>query len=154
MIYIVLADLIVAFHVAYVAFVLVGQLLIVAGLILRWGWIRNVWFRSLHVLAIVVVAAESLFDIMCPLTVWEDDLRELAGQTVEQGTFIGRLLDDLLFHPDIPYNHWGFTVAYVGFAVLVLATFVLVPPRRRRRRSPVQEAEAPVHGSAALSPSA
>jgi hypothetical protein len=132
--YIILADLLVAFHLAYVAFVIVGQLLIVAGLILKWGWVRNVWFRSLHLLAIVIVAAESIFQIMCPLTVWEDDLRALGGQQVHEGTFIGRLLDNVLFFAEIPYDHWAFKACYIGFAVLVLATFVLAPPRRRLRR--------------------
>jgi hypothetical protein len=32
---------------------------------------------------------------------------------------------------DLP--SWVFTVAYVGFAVLVAGTLLLIPPRRRKR---------------------
>ena len=44
-------------HAAYVAFVVVGQLLIFAGWLARWQWIRNAWFRGIHVLTIFIVAA-------------------------------------------------------------------------------------------------
>jgi hypothetical protein len=132
MIYTILADLTVAFHLGYVGFVVAGQLLILVGVVLRWGWVRNLWFRLAHLLAIAVVAAESLLNIMCPLTDWEDNLRELAGQPVEEGTFIGRLLHNV-FRFDLPFDHWAFRASYIGFGVLVLATFLLAPPRFRRR---------------------
>jgi len=65
------ADAVVIVHVAYVAFVAVGLLAILLGLVCRWRWVRNFWFRSLHLLAILVVAAEAVCGITCPLTTWE-----------------------------------------------------------------------------------
>jgi hypothetical protein len=126
--YALLADLIVAVHVAYVGFVVLGELMILAGLAFRWRWVRNRWFRLAHLIAIVFVAAEAVFDIACPLTVWEDHLRQAAGQEVAAGTFVGRWLDALLFFNLPP---WVFTIAYVAFAALVLATLLLVPPHWR-----------------------
>ena len=55
-VYITLANLVVALHVGYVGFVVVGLLLIVLGLIFGWAWVRNPWFRGLHLLAITIVA--------------------------------------------------------------------------------------------------
>jgi hypothetical protein len=121
-----LADCVVAMHVAYVSFVLVGQIAILLGAALRWRWIRNRAFRLLHLVAIVVVASEAVLDITCPLTLWEGRLRRLAGQQAAEGTFIGRWLHDLLFFEFPP---WIFTTAYVSFALLVLATLIFVPPR-------------------------
>jgi hypothetical protein len=123
-----LADLIVAVHSAYVAFVVVGQLLILVGLLRRWRWVRNWWFRIAHLGAIVIVVLETVFNIPCPLTVWEQRLREMAGDEVSRGTFIGDLLHNLIFVSAPP---WAFTAAYVAFAAVVAATFVLGPPRRR-----------------------
>jgi hypothetical protein len=138
-----LADLVTGIHLGYVAFVVVGQLLIVLGLIFRWQWVRNLWFRCLHLLAIAIVAAETLIGMNCPLTDWEDELRALAHQPVEQASFIGRLMHDV-FRVDLPYDHWALRFSYIGFAVLVLATFVLVPPRRKRTAgTPVDVAPAP-----------
>jgi len=126
--YALLADVVVAVHVAYVAFVIVGQLVILAGIALRWPWVRNLWFRLAHVAAIVIVALEAVFGVECPLTVWERNLRAWAGQGVVEGTFIGRFLHNLLFYRAEP---WIFTACYVAFALLVVATLVLVPPRWR-----------------------
>ena len=53
---------------------------------------------------IATVVEESVLGVSCPLTDWEDMLREKAGETVQQGTFIGRILHKLLFwevSPDI-----------------------------------------------------
>lgn len=129
MIYSFLADLVVAFHLGYVGFVIFGQLAILVGLACRWGWVRNFWFRLLHLAAIAVVALESIWDITCPLTDLEGYLREQAGEHVEAGSFIGRLLDSLLF---FSWPDWVFTVVYIGFALLVLATFILAPPRWKK----------------------
>jgi hypothetical protein len=124
-----LADLLVAVHVGYVAYVVVGQLLIWLGLARGWAWVRNPWFRWTHLLAIAVVATEAVFGWDCPLTVWEEQLRAAAGQPVSGESFVGRLLRGLIF---LRLPSWAFTALHVGFAVLVLGTFVLAPPRHRR----------------------
>ncbi|HEX4592228.1 MAG TPA: DUF2784 domain-containing protein [Gemmataceae bacterium] len=141
MAYRLLADLIVTIHSAYVAFVVVGQVLILVGWWRGWRWVRNFWFRVMHLIAIGIVALEAIFDVACPLTTWEQRLREMAGDQVSRGTFIGDLLDKLIFIDAPP---WAFTVAYVAFALLVAATFYFAPPRRRARRG---STAAPASGS-------
>jgi hypothetical protein len=121
-----LADLVVALHVAYVSFVVLGQLAILVGILARWRWVRNFWFRAAHLLAITIVAAEALLDITCPLTAWEDRLRLLAGQQGNRGDFLGHFLHEMIFFDCPP---WVFTAVYVAFALLVLATFAFAPPR-------------------------
>jgi multisubunit Na+/H+ antiporter MnhB subunit len=124
------ADLIVVLHGAYVAFVVVGLVLILIGKGFGWRWVRNPWFRVAHLLAILIVAGEALFNIPCPLTVWETSLREQAGQTASEGTFIGSLVHNLLF---IDAPEWAFTTAYVLFAAVVAATFWWVPPKKKMK---------------------
>lgn len=131
--YALLADALVVVHFAYMAFVVAGQALILAGIVRRWDWIRNVWFRAAHLAAIGFVALEAVFGVLCPLTRWEYELRLKAGRGAEEGTFVGRLVHNLLFY-DLP--PWVFTAAYVGFALLVLTTFLIAPPRRSARRAP------------------
>ncbi len=121
-----LADAIVVFHFAYVAFVVLGMLVILVGLALRWRLARNFWFRIVHFLMIAVVAAEALIRVYCPLTVWEAKLREAAGEPVESGTFIGRWVHRLMFF-EAP--EWVFTMCYCGFGLLVVLTLLLAPPR-------------------------
>ncbi len=127
----VLADAIVAVHFAYVAVVVGGMAAILLGIVRRWSWVRNFWFRTVHLLMIAVVAFESLLGITCPLTDWEDSLREASGSPIEHGSFIGRWAHDLLFI-DVP--PWTMTVCYVAFGLAVLSVFLLAPPRWPRRR--------------------
>jgi len=124
----ILADLIVALHVVYVSFIVVGQLAILIGLVLRWRWVRNPWFRLSHLLAIVLVPLEAVFGIDCPLTVWEANLRQLAGQEFSGESFMGRLLHWVIFYQAAP---WTLNTLHIGFAVLVLVTLLLAPPRWR-----------------------
>jgi hypothetical protein len=129
MAYAILADVVVAVHIAYVSFVLFGELAILLGIVFKWEWVRNPWFRWLHLAAIGIVAVEAILGITCPLTDLEDLFREWAGQQPSGMSFIGRILDDLLFY-DAPTG--VLTASYIGFALLVLGTFWLAPPRRRR----------------------
>ncbi len=123
------ADLIVVVHAAFVVFVVLGLLLILLGIAFRWGWVRNAWFRSLHLAAIGFVVLEALVGMTCPLTDWEKRLRELAGEATYPGDFIGHWAHELIFYDAEP---WVFTVGYIAFGLAVLAAFVLAPPRWRR----------------------
>ena len=123
-----LSDAVVAIHVAYVSYVVLGQLLIWLGLMLRWRWVRNPWFRWTHLVMIVLVGVEAILNIECPLTSLESRFRELAGQTVSGESFVGRLLHNLIF---VDWPPWVIDSSHVVFALVVLATFVLAPPRRR-----------------------
>lgn len=120
------ADAIVVLHMAYVLFVIFGFLLTIAGCALRWRWIRNPWFRGIHLAMILIVVAEAWVGMTCPLTTWEHQLRELAGGQVYQGDFIANLVHDWLFFDAPP---WVFTAIYSLFGLGVLLTFILAPPR-------------------------
>ena len=129
--YLVLADLTLIVHVAFVAFVIVALVLIWIGRFRRWAFVRNFWFRLAHLAAIGIVAAESLAGFVCPLTTWENQLRLLAGgEERYQGSFIQHWLHPLMF---FELSETAFTVIYVSFFALVALSLWLVPPFRPRR---------------------
>ena len=43
-----LADLLMLAHACFSVFLVLGLILILAGMILGWRWTRNPWFRSVH----------------------------------------------------------------------------------------------------------
>jgi hypothetical protein len=128
--YIVLADLVVAAHVGYVSFVVLGQIAILLGWAFNWSWVRNRWFRGAHLLAMSIVAFETIIELRCPLTSLENYLRELGGQQGEDVDFVGKMLQSLIFI-ELPDTHWFFKVLYFGFLALVLLSLLLLPPRWR-----------------------
>ncbi len=122
------ADFIAGIHLAIVLYVIVGQLLVVVGGFLKWGWVRNLWFRLSHFLVILIVVLEAGFGVMCPFTTWEYDLRERAGQEGQDGSFIGNLLHDILF-VEVPQA--TLNIVYVIFGLVVFVSLFVVPPRLR-----------------------
>lgn len=129
LVYRLLADAVVLVHFAYVTFVLLGLAAVLAGGLFQWNWVRNRTFRVLHLLMIGVVVLEAWAGITCPLTSWENSLRQMAGQSTHRGAFIADLVHDLMFFEAEP---WVFTLCYTLFGAAVLGTLFLVPPRWRR----------------------
>jgi hypothetical protein len=130
--YALFADLIVVIHLFYVMFAVGGELFILLGAILKWKGITNVLFRVSHLVAVGLVAVEAATGINCPLTVWEYDLRQLTGQMVEKNlSFIARLVRLIIFYN---FPAWVFTGMHIAFGLLVIFTYVLIPPKLHRKK--------------------
>lgn len=120
------ADAVVVFHSAYVAFVVLGLVLTLIGGLRRWHWVRNAWFRGVHLAMILVVVVEAWWGVTCPLTTLENSLRRRAGQSSYRGDFVAKWVHDILFFDAPP---WVFTAVYTLFGLGVLWTFLAFPPR-------------------------
>ena len=123
------ADVVVIVHLAFVAFVVLGQVAILLGIVRGWDWVRGQTFRLLHLLAIGLVVVQAVLGTTCPLTVWEKQLRTLGGQATYTGDFLARWAHDLLFFDAPP---WVFTLIYCLFGLVVLVTYLIAPPVRAR----------------------
>ncbi len=120
-----LADTVLIIHFLYVLFVVGSLPLIWIGAWLKLGFVRNVWFRFLHLAAILFVVAESLIGVTCPLTVWENMLRQVENDNSFMQVWVHRMMY-------FSFPEWVFTVTYILFAMLVAITFKLVPPNARK----------------------
>ena len=125
--YRVLADLVVGVHALFVAFVVVGGLLV-----LRWSWVA-----ALHVPAAVWGALIEFQGWICPLTPLENALRAAAGQAGYRGGFIEHYLLPVLYPAGLTRSVQlvlGALVIVVN--VVVYAVVVWRLARRRRSLSP------------------
>lgn len=120
------ADAILIVHFLFVLFVAGGLPAIWIGAALGWKWVRNFAFRVTHLAAICFVSIETLVGIACPLTVLEDWLRPAGPRT---GGFMQYWVGRLLYHN---FPDWAFAAAYFFFALLTVATFLLIKPLKRR----------------------
>ncbi|MDE0156726.1 MAG: DUF2784 domain-containing protein [Gammaproteobacteria bacterium] len=128
------ADGLLIIHALFIAFVVFGLIFIIAGLVRGWRWIRNPWFRFIHLGAIGVVVIQAWLNIICPLTIWENSLRDKAGEATYAGSFIQHWLHKLIFYQA---EAWVFTLCYTVFGALVVLAWYLAPPSSfpRRRES-------------------
>lgn len=125
--YSILADAVLMLHFAYVAFVVVGLLVIWTGYFLRWSFVRNGWFRLAHLGCMGVVVVESVFHVTCPLTTWEQQLRMLAGDGQHyQTSFLQHWVHQVLFYRA---SDEVFLVIYVVFFAALLLSLWIVRPR-------------------------
>jgi hypothetical protein len=126
----VLANLVLALHLAVVAFVVLGLVFVVLGNVRwRWRWVNNPWLRGAHLAAIAFIVLETCFGVVCPLTTLEMALRAKAQAPVYGGDFVAHWLQRLLYYDAPP---WVFLLGYVLFALMVAAAWWYFPPRRSR----------------------
>ena len=121
MIWRVLADGLVIFHLAFVGFVIFGGFL-------AWKW-RHALFAHIPALAwgIWVEVSGQIF----PLTALEDHLRHLAGQAGYRGGFIRHYLLPILYPPGLTRpNQWA--LAAVLLAINAIAYGYLWVHRKHR----------------------
>jgi len=119
------ADVILLLHAGFIVFVVVGLLLVLIGGALRWRWVRQRWFRLIHLAAIGLVVVQAWLGVECPLTTWENYLRRQAGQSVYELGFIADRVQRVILYEAPP---WVFVASYSAFGVLVLASLWLVRP--------------------------
>jgi len=142
-----LADALVILHWGVVVFVVGGQLVFIGGAIdwrlfgttehtpgLRGTIVRatrNPWIRLTHLATLAWIVANTWLGKLCFLTVWEYALRDLAGEARGEASFIERWLAEALY-VEAPW--WVFITVYTAFFALVVATFIVAPPRWSRAR--------------------
>ena len=93
-----------------------------------WAWVRCFYLRLIHVLLMVFVTGQAWLGRLCPLTLWEQDLRRIAGEASYEESFIAHGLSRLLYW-EAPW--WVFVATYTGFAMLVLLAWRWVAPQRK-----------------------
>lgn len=91
------ADLLVVLHFAFIVFVVLGGLL-------AFKWRRMVF---LHLSAVIWAVLLELNSWTCPLTPWEQQLRQMAGESGYAGSFIAHYLMPVLYPAglDEPTQH-------------------------------------------------
>ncbi len=133
-----LADAVVVFHFAFVAFVMAGALLV-----LRWR--RVMW---LHLPAVAWGIYIELSHGICPLTPLENRLRSLGGEAGYQGGFVDHYIMPVLYPEGLTE---GMQVALACLIILINFTcygLMFYLYRKSRRTQPLQVAT----GESAKSP--
>jgi len=100
------ADLLVALHLVFILFVILGGLLV-----LRWRWVA--W---LHVPAVAWGALIEFRSWVCPLTPLENHLRELAGEAGYTHGFIEQYIAPIVY----PMGLTSHIQIYLGAGVIVI----------------------------------
>ena len=115
-----LAGLVVALHLAFVAFAALGALLAIR-------WPRAVW---VHIPCAAWAVFIEFSGRICPLTPLENDLRSKAGLDPYSGDFVARYVFPLLYPEGLTRR----AQIVIGLAVLAINIAIYAYLLRRRRR--------------------
>jgi hypothetical protein len=125
----ILANTVAALHVMYFLFVMGGFCWLLARYAKGSRWLRSPWLRVMHFAAVLVVPAEDVFGLRCPLNVAESSLRESARTANAAATSgVSSVLDVLLRHT-IP--GWFLDGMYWVLGCVLLVLLFVLPPRWR-----------------------
>lgn len=116
-----LADATVAFHLAFIVFVVLGGLLVLRRPRVAW----------LHVPAAAWVVYLELTGAICPLTPLENAFRERAGEQGYAGGFIDHYLMPIIYPAGLTPHIQA--ILGIGVLVLNLAVYALAVRRARAR---------------------
>ena len=117
------AVLVLAVHLAVIAFNLFGLVAIPLGAWRGWAFVRVRWWRALHLASLAVVALQAMLGRACFLTIWQGDL----SSTAHVQPMIAGWMNQLIYWP-LPL--WVFAAAYVVVFVYVIALWIWVRPGR------------------------
>lgn len=117
-----LAEAVLALHLAIIGFNVFGLIAIPIGAWRGWKLVRAPLWRLLHLVTFAIVALQAVAGRACFLTDWED---ALSGAPSTQ-PLIMRWVNQVIFWP-LPM--WVFDALYLALFVYVLALLWLVPLR-------------------------
>lgn len=121
------AELVLALHLAVIAFNVFGLVAPPLGAWRGWRFVRRRGWRALHVASMAAVAVQAAAGRACFLTDWQAGL---SGDGGAAAPLIVTAVNAMVYWP-VPL--WAFTAAYVVLLVYVLALWRLVPPEPGRR---------------------
>jgi len=110
LIYSILADLLVVVHLAFIIFVVLG-----AVLVITWRWVIY-----LHIPAVIWAALVEFEEWICPLTPWENQLRQAGGEAGYTGGFIEHYIIPVMY----PENLTQEIQIILGVFVIVINVFL------------------------------
>lgn len=119
-----LADLILATHVAVILFNVFGLVAVPLGAVCGWRFVRIGWWRILHVVLLAAVAVQAIAGRACILTLWQAALA--GGSAAHPEPLIMRWVDRLIYWR-LPI--WVFAALYLAIFGWALALLWLVPVR-------------------------
>jgi len=118
----ILAEAILAAHLAIILFNLFGLIVVPLGAICGWRFVRVRWWRLLHLVSLAAVAAQAVFGHACFLTIWQ---ASLTGATGLPTPLIMGWVNRVIYWP-LPL--WVFAAFYLLVFGYALALLWLVPP--------------------------
>ncbi len=69
------SEIVLLFHFSIFLFIILSFILIPLGYHKKWKWVKNKYYRLIHLILMGIIFIETILGFMCPLTILENFLR-------------------------------------------------------------------------------
>ena len=122
---IIFSEIVLLFHFCVFLFVILSFFLIPLGYYQKWDWVKNKYYRLIHLILMVIIFIETILGFMCPLTLLENFLRN----NIEINNKITQIIHQIMYW-DLPT--YQFIILYLlSLLYLIFLWFFFKPDLKK-----------------------
>ena len=115
------SEIILLLHLLIFLFITFSFILIPIGYFQKWEWVKNKYYRSIHLILMGIVSIETILGFMCPLTILENYFRD----DIKVDNKLTEIAHQILYW-DLP--NYQFIILYIlSFSYLIFLWFFFKP---------------------------
>ena len=118
---IIFSEIVLLFHFCIFLFMILSFFLIPIGYYQKWKWVKNKYYRSMHIILMGIISIETILGFMCPFTILENYLRD----DIKVDNKFTEIVHQILYW-DLP--NYQFIILYLfSFSYLIFLWFFFKP---------------------------
>ena len=115
------SEIVLLFHFCIFLFIILSFFLIPFGYYQKWEWVKNKYYRLIHLVLMGIILIETILGFMCPLTILENYLRNDIGVDNNLTQIIHQIM-----YWNLP--NYQFIILYIlSFSYLIFLWFFFKP---------------------------
>ena len=115
------SEIILLLHLLIFLFITSSFILIPIGYFQKWEWVKNKYYRSIHLILMGIISIETILGFMCPLTILENYFRD----DIKVDNKLTEIAHQILYW-DLP--NYQFIILYIlSFSYLIFLWFFFKP---------------------------
>ena len=115
------SEIILFIHFLIFLFITLSFILIPVGYFQKWKWVKNKYYRSMHLILMGIISIETILGFMCPLTILENYLRD----DIKVDNKFTEIVHQILYW-NLP--NYQFIILYIlSFSYLIFLWFFFKP---------------------------
>tara|TARA_B100000989_G_scaffold288139_1_gene258544 strand:- start:576 stop:947 length:372 start_codon:yes stop_codon:yes gene_type:complete len=115
------SEIILLLHLLIFLFITLSFILIPIGYFQKWEWVKNKYYRSIHLILMGIISIETILGFMCPLTILENYFRD----DIKVDNKLTEIAHQILYW-DLP--NYQFIILYIlSFSYLIFLWFFFKP---------------------------
>ena len=122
---IIFSEIVLLFHFSIFLFMILSFFLIPLGYYQKWEWVKNKYYRLIHLFLMGIIFIETILGFMCPLTILENFLRN----NIEINNKITKIVHQIMYW-DLPT--YQFIILYLlSLLYLIFLWFFFKPDLKK-----------------------